>query len=294
MAKVLATVNGKKIYKSFLDRMLLEFLKKKNHKENKLNKHKLNEYKTKMLEKLIDRALLVSYSENNTGININSNELNETYINTNQNELVLISEKFDIYSEEGYQDAKQELIKQKLLHKIKIDNEENECDENTVKQFYENNKYIYSVETKIIARHIFVSTDCVNNKQDYDKAKNKIQQAYNELKKGLPFEDVVETYSECPSKDNGGSLGHIVKGQLGEEFDNVAFNLEKNTISDIFESDYGFHIVEITDIDENQPISYDKVKNGLAKQIKKERMKYELDKLLEELRDKSEIEIYSI
>ncbi len=292
MSKILAKVNGKNIYKSFLDRMLFEFLKNKDE-ENKIDKFKLDKYKTRMLEKLIDRALLVSYSEK-MGINVNFTELNETFINTSENKPVLVSEKFNIYSEEGYEDAQQEVIKQKLIYQLNSENEESEYGEDTVKKFYENNKYIYTIETKINARHIFVSTDYIDNKSDYDKAKNKIQNAYDKLKKGVSFEEVAKTYSECPSKDNGGNLGHIRKGQLGEEFDNVVFNIEKNTLSEIFESDYGFHIVEVTAINENQPIPYEEVKTGLAQQIKEELVKYNLDKLLEELRNKSNIEIFSL
>jgi peptidyl-prolyl cis-trans isomerase C len=292
MSKILAKVNGKNIYKSFLDRMLFEFLKNKDE-ENKIDKFKLDKYKTRMLEKLIDRALLVSYSEK-MGINVNFTEMNETFISTSENEPVLVSEKFNIYNEEGYEDAQQEVIKQKLIYQLNAESDETEYGEDTVKKFYENNKYIYTIETKIIARHIFVSTEYIDNKSDYDKAKNKIQNAYDKLKKGVPFEEVAKTYSECPSKDNGGNLGHIRKGQLGEEFDNVVFNLEKNTLSEIFESDYGLHIVEVTAVDENQPIPYEEVKTGLAQQIKEERVKYNLDKLLEELRDKSNIEIFSL
>lgn len=64
--------------------------------------------------------------------------------------------------------------------------------------------------------------------------------------KGESMSSLAKLYSEDPgSANNGGQYSGIVKGQMVPEFEKVAFNLKPGEISDVFETQYGFHFIQL-------------------------------------------------
>lgn len=59
----------------------------------------------------------------------------------------------------------------------------------------------------------------------------------------MTFALAAEKYSSCPSAEQGGYLGGFIRGQMVPEFENVAFSMEPGTVSDVFETGYGYHLV---------------------------------------------------
>ncbi|MBQ9246073.1 peptidyl-prolyl cis-trans isomerase [bacterium] len=62
------------------------------------------------------------------------------------------------------------------------------------------------------------------------------------------FEELVEEYSQCPSKENKGYLGFYDRGRLPIEMEKAAFKMDVNDISNPIESKQGWHIIRIDDI----------------------------------------------
>ena len=59
----------------------------------------------------------------------------------------------------------------------------------------------------------------------------------------ITFAEAASRHSSCPSSQQGGFLGGFMRGQMVPEFEDVAFNLQPGTVSDVFETGYGYHIV---------------------------------------------------
>jgi len=91
----------------------------------------------------------------------------------------------------------------------------------------------------------------------------------NELLKGKEFVELVKKYSEDTStKDNGGDLYWFRKGTLSDsELSKAAFSLNLNEISDVIKSQYGFHILKVTDIvpENMSSLSEDKIREYFIK-----------------------------
>ena len=86
------------------------------------------------------------------------------------------------------------------------------------------------------------------DKELNEKNKNRIQELYQKLQQGERFEELAKQFSEDKSSGpSGGKLATFSSGQLSsEEFEDVAFNLTKETpLSQPFESQFGFHIVQL-------------------------------------------------
>jgi parvulin-like peptidyl-prolyl isomerase len=68
-----------------------------------------------------------------------------------------------------------------------------------------------------------------------------------EILSGTAFEDVAAEHSLCPSGANGGDLGFFGRGQMVKEFENVAFDLKVGEISDPVKTNFGWHLILVTD-----------------------------------------------
>ncbi|MEE2837098.1 MAG: peptidylprolyl isomerase [Myxococcota bacterium] len=67
-----------------------------------------------------------------------------------------------------------------------------------------------------------------------------------ELDGGADFAGLAVTNSDCPSARSGGDLGPFGRGQMVPEFEEAAFNMEIGDVSDVIETDFGYHLVTRT------------------------------------------------
>ena len=84
------------------------------------------------------------------------------------------------------------------------------------------------------ARHILIKTqeECENIKK--------------EIAEGAEFTDMAQKYSLCPSGKSGGDLGSFGPGQMVKEFDQVVFSDEVGKVHGPVQTQFGYHLIEIT------------------------------------------------
>jgi parvulin-like peptidyl-prolyl isomerase len=68
-----------------------------------------------------------------------------------------------------------------------------------------------------------------------------------EILSGTTFEDIAAEHSICPSGASGGDLGFFGKGQMVKEFENAAFDLNIGEISEPVKTNFGWHLILVTD-----------------------------------------------
>jgi len=88
---------------------------------------------------------------------------------------------------------------------------------------------------KASARHILVNT-----KEECEDLKNQIES-------GSDFAEIAKQHSQCPSGQKGGALGEFEPGQMVKEFDDVVFSAEINKAHGPVQTQFGYHLIEITD-----------------------------------------------
>ena len=89
---------------------------------------------------------------------------------------------------------------------------------------------------KIRASHILVKTEQEANIALYDVTHGKL------------FEDIAKEKSLCPSGKKGGDLGWFGRNQMVKEFETAAFFLQKGQISRPVRTQFGWHIIKVTDV----------------------------------------------
>ncbi|WP_343338177.1 Foldase protein PrsA [Terrisporobacter petrolearius] len=150
--------------------------------------------------------------------------------------------------------------------------EDTKISETEMKKYYEDNKKSFYTDT-VTASHILLKTQDSEGKELSAKkkkeAKKKAEEALAKVKSGEDFAKVAKKYSQDSSASKGGELGTFGRGKMVSEFEKAAFNMKKGEISDIVETEYGYHIIKVTgrvDKQETYNDVKDKIKTTLAGQ----------------------------
>ena len=135
------------------------------------------------------------------------------------------------------------------------------------------------------ARHILIATSPTDDAQAKTDKKKKADDAFQKVKNGGDFAKLAEEYSDCPSKQRGGDLGLFTRDKMVKPFADAAFSREVNAIGPIVETQFGYHIIQVTE--HNQPglASREKVADLIRTQNRQKAMRSYLD----ELKDKAKI-----
>lgn len=123
-----------------------------------------------------------------------------------------------------------------------------EVSEDALRQFYEDTKQRYSEDESRRISHILIET---NDDVSEEEARERIEDIYQRIIDGdQSFESLAKAESDDPgSAAEGGDLGFNTRGTFVEPFEEVAFSLDRNQISEPVETEFGFHIIKVLDIE---------------------------------------------
>lgn len=162
-------------------------------------------------------------------------------------------------------------VKKMLSQRITISEEE-------IKEYYEANQDSFAQPEQVKASHILV---------DNLEAANEVKA---KLDGGADFAQLASEYStDVSNKDNGGDLGYFAEGQMVPEFDEVAFAMQAGEISGPVQTDYGFHIIKVTDKKAAQEPDYEASKEEIRQTLLEERMGDEYAVWMDELFQQYEV-----
>ena len=132
-----------------------------------------------------------------------------------------------------------------------------------IETYYQSNQEKFGQPRRLRVRHILIKTD-VKDAEAMARARKKAESIREEALKGKDFAQLAKQYSEDPgTKDKGGDLGFISRGQVVPEFEEAIFALKAGGISPIIQTPYGLHIAKVEEIQEAKVEPLDKVKNQI-------------------------------
>jgi len=138
------------------------------------------------------------------------------------------------------------------------------------KVYYQSHIDQYKLEDRAHVAHILFKTVGMTDAEAAE-VKKKAEDVLNKAKHGGNFADLAKQYSEDTTKDKGGDLGWIVRGQTVPEFEAAAFSLPKGSISDLVKTQYGFHIIQVIDRETARTQTLDEVKANIVNQLQQEK-----------------------
>jgi peptidyl-prolyl cis-trans isomerase D len=160
----------------------------------------------------------------------------------------------------------------------------NEAD---LKTYYEQNKARFGTKEERRASHILITAPASASAADREKAKAKAEQLLAEVKKApTTFADVARKNSQDPgSAEKGGDLDFVTRGAMVKPFDDAMFALKKGDISDVIETEFGYHIIRLTDIKPAVVPPFEQVRATIESDVRAQQATQEFAKAAEAFTD---------
>ena len=168
--------------------------------------------------------------------------------------------------------------------------------EQDVADYYKAHQGDFVTQPQVLAQHILVKTegmDDADKAQALEKIKEiraRIVGAGDAGEVGQAFCREAKENSDCPSGAQGGSLGWFGPGMMVPEFDKAAFEMSCGEISDVIETQFGYHIILKTDEKTGGPQTLVDVADQIRDLLRHEARGRAMDAFVAELREKATIE----
>jgi len=150
--------------------------------------------------------------------------------------------------------------------------EQEVADEETLRSLYDDDKEIFTNPEQRSAQHILV--------EERELAESLLE----EIQQGADFSELARIHSiDTSTKDSGGDLGYFERDIMVPEFDKVVFEMDIGELSKVVETDYGFHIIKLTEVQLENIKSFEESREQLASLHQKKAAQKKLYSLQEEL-----------
>lgn len=226
-------------------------------------------FKEQILEKLIEDELVAQAAEQ-AGIKID-----EAEVDTQLEEFKKLIDTNPEYKEYLKQNnigddfMRSQMSADNLLRDFKADYEKNHpVSEEDMKKYYDENRDMFR-SNEVRASHILISTIDEKTRlplseEEKAKAKIKAEELLKKVKAGEDFSELAKKFSQDPGSGQlGGDLGFFPKGQMVKPFEDAAFSMNVGEVSELVESNFGYHIIKVTD-KKDEMSTFDEVKDRIS------------------------------
>jgi peptidyl-prolyl cis-trans isomerase C len=161
-----------------------------------------------------------------------------------------------------------------------------------VADFYAKNPDQFKQPERVRASHILITVPKGADAATKTAARTKAADLLKQVKAGGDFAALAKQHSQDPgSGQNGGDLGFFQPGQMVGPFNDVAFSLAPGAVSDLVETDFGFHIIKVAEKQAPRTVPLDEVRPQLEQYLERQNREQQTDAFVNGLKAKGKIEI---
>jgi peptidyl-prolyl cis-trans isomerase D len=147
-----------------------------------------------------------------------------------------------------------------------------------IRAAYNQNIDRYKIEDRAHVAHILFKT-VGKTDAEVEETRRKAEEILKKAKAGANFADLAKESSEDTTKEQGGDLGWIVRGQTVPEFEKAAFSVPKGAISDVVKTQYGFHIIKVMDREAARTQPLEEVRPAILAALQQEKSERTADEV---------------
>jgi peptidyl-prolyl cis-trans isomerase C len=288
----LAVVNGVVITQDQFSKELNVHLERVSRQGRQISDDQLGSLKKEILEGLIEREVLYQETQKE-GIKVSDQKVDDQLAAIkkrfpDEKEYKIALEKMNLTENEIKEQiarglAIRELIDQRIAAKIVVTDEES-------KAYYDGNPQIFNQPEQVKASHILIKADANADEAKKAEARKKIETVQQKVKDGGDFAALAKEYSEGPSNTRGGDLGYFRRGQMVKPFEDAAFTMQPNEVSEVVETRFGYHLIKVYDKKPEQVLAYADVKEKLNQRLKQQKVEKEATQYVDQLKKDAKIE----
>jgi peptidyl-prolyl cis-trans isomerase C len=187
-------------------------------------------------------------------------------------------------------DIRQDMTVQKLIDTAIADKVAVKPEQLT--DFYTKNPDQFKQPERVRASHILIMVPKGADPAAKNAARSKAADILKDVKAGKDFAALAKQHSQDPgSAQNGGDLGFFQPGQMVGPFNDAAFSLAPGSISDLVETEFGFHIIKVAEKQAARTVPLDEVRPQLEQYLQRQNREKETDAFVSGLKAKGKIEI---
>lgn len=293
-AKKAADVNGTVITMMTLNNEYRQLLKYQGVEEANVSDEEAVVLKKQILESLINQELLFQECQKNRIA------ADEQSVAASLSELKAEFESDDEYKQ-ALKDANMqeeewvnyirksmainELVATQITQHVTVTEEES-------KAYYDSSPDEFARTEKVRASHILVLVAQDAGEAKKVAAREELVGIQKKIQAGEDFATIAKESSDCPSAQNGGDLGYFERGNKVQAFEDAAFSMNIGDVSDIVETQYGYHLIKVTDKIEAGIIAYEAVRSDLEEFMTQQKISAGVASLIETIRKGAEITTY--
>jgi peptidyl-prolyl cis-trans isomerase C len=161
-----------------------------------------------------------------------------------------------------------------------------------VTDFYQQNQDKFQQGPRVRASHILIGIPQNADAATKQQAKSKAEALLKDLKSGKDFADAAKANSQDPgSAPNGGDLGYFEQGQMVPPFEQAAFALKTGEMSEVVETQFGYHIIKVADKQASRVVPLDEAKQQIEQYLTEQNRHAQTELFVNALKAKAKIEI---
>lgn len=305
--RVAVTVNGRKITEGEVDETLRALLKAQGATISDEQFRQIREQNRGQLLNLLVESALFDEDIKEAGIEISEKELLEEAEEQLGNHLKATNQRRSDFASQVQQQrgmSLDEFLKQyisnpmfkwsvlqtRLIEK-KYPEDLKVTDEDVRKYYEEHKEDRYSTPEMVRASHVLVDTRGLTTEDEKQEARAKAEKVLEEARKpDADFAELAREHSACPSKAQGGDLNFFPRrGAMVEPFAAAAYALKPGEISGVVETQFGYHIIKVTERQEADVTPFDEVKEAIENEVEGMKVQEVREKHLAARREQSRI-----
>lgn len=168
----------------------------------------------------------------------------------------------------------------------------NEVSPDEIEEFYLANSENFQIPEQIQVRHILIAVSPDDSPAKREEKRGKILELRDQIQNGADFAQLAREHSDCNSKSNGGDLGYFKRGTMVKPFEDAAFDLKVGELSDVIETEYGFHLITPIDRQAASIVPLDQIREKVATFLRRQKRELAIREYLLQLRAKATIHYY--
>jgi len=289
-----ATVNDTGITRSMVQAQVDELINKRGYNYGGItHPGEFKRMQREVVEQLITQELLWQEAQRREFVaddNIVEQQLGQIKSSFDSPQAFLFKIQEGGFTETSYrEDVKQQLSVQRMVSQgiasgISISDEE-------VENFYSANIDQMQQPVEVHARHILIEAESAETEAQ-KAAKDEIEEILAEISAGADFAKLATERSQGPSATQGGDLGFFGPGQMVPPFEKVAFALKPGEVSDVVQTQFGYHIIRLEDRRGGETALLEEATGSIRAYLTQQRLQTEVETLVATLRDEGDVEIF--
>ncbi|RPH31147.1 hypothetical protein EHM92_09230, partial [bacterium] len=176
------------------------------------------------------------------------------------------------------------LLRREVQSRILITDQE-------IGEFYDKHRQDYEGKEAVRIKQILLPVRADADKKERERIRNQALQLRERILKGEPFEQLAAQFSKGPAAAQGGDIGFVERGVILPEVEKAAFGLSVGQLSEVIETEMGFHMIAVVDKRGAGLKPLPVVRNEIKAKIEDEKISKKYDEWIDGIRKRSFIDI---